>query len=179
MSTSSTVPCSTTWPVYITTTWSTISATTPRSCVMSISAELVRTWISLRSSRICAWMVTSSAVVGSSAMSSLGSHESAIAIITRWRMPPDSSWGYCLTRRSGWGCPTSRIDSIARSQASCLPTFMWRLTCSEIWCPTVNTGLRLVRGSWKIIAMSLPRRASIWLLGMATSSRPSNQTSPD
>ena len=25
----------------------------------------------------------------------------AIAIITRWRMPPDSSWGYCLTRRSG------------------------------------------------------------------------------
>ncbi len=40
-----------------------------------------------RSSRICAWMVTSSAVVGSSAMRSFGSHASAIAIITRWRMP--------------------------------------------------------------------------------------------
>src|SRR5262249_59704011 len=37
----------------------------------------------------CAWMVTSSAVVGSSAISSLGRHESAMAIITRWRMPPD------------------------------------------------------------------------------------------
>ena len=38
--------------------------------------------------RICAWMVTSSAVVGSSASSSLGLQESAMAIMTRWRMPP-------------------------------------------------------------------------------------------
>ena len=36
-------------------------------------------------SRIWAWMVTSSAVVGSSAMSSSGSQASAMAIITRWR----------------------------------------------------------------------------------------------
>ena len=43
--------------------------------------------------RICAWIVTSSAVVGSSAMSSLGSHASAIAIITRCRIPPLSAWG--------------------------------------------------------------------------------------
>ena len=69
--------------------------------MISISAESVRSWIVLSSSRIWAWIVTSSAVVGSSAMSSFGSHESAIAIITRWRMPPDISWGYCLTRRSG------------------------------------------------------------------------------
>ena len=34
-------------------------------------------------------MVTSSAVVGSSAMISLGLQASPIAIITRWRMPPD------------------------------------------------------------------------------------------
>ncbi len=44
-------------------------------------------------SRIWAWIVTSSAVVGSSAMSTLGSHESASAIITRWRMPPENSNG--------------------------------------------------------------------------------------
>ena len=43
---------------------------------------------SIISSRICAWIVTSSAVVGSSATISLGSHASAIAIITRWRIPP-------------------------------------------------------------------------------------------
>ncbi len=38
---------------------------------------------------ICAWIVTSSAVVGSSAISSFGLHATAIAIITRWFMPPD------------------------------------------------------------------------------------------
>ena len=46
------------------------------------------------SSRICAWMVTSSAVVGSSATSNDGLHDSAIAIIARWRMPPESWCGY-------------------------------------------------------------------------------------
>ena len=35
-------------------------------------------------------MVTSSAVVGSSAISSAGLQASAMAIMTRWRMPPDS-----------------------------------------------------------------------------------------
>ena len=45
------------------------------------------------SSRICAWIVTSSAVVGSSAISSSGFVDRAIAIITRWRMPPDSWCG--------------------------------------------------------------------------------------
>ena len=42
-------------------------------------------------SRIWAWVVTSSAVVGSSAISSVGSQDSAIAIIARWRRPP-LSW---------------------------------------------------------------------------------------
>ena len=45
------------------------------------------------SSRICACTVTSSAVVGSSAISSSGRQSSAIAIITRWRMPPENSCG--------------------------------------------------------------------------------------
>src|SRR3546814_5340185 len=39
---------------------------------------------SLSSFRICAWMVTSSAVVGSSAMSSAGRQTSAMAITARW-----------------------------------------------------------------------------------------------
>ncbi len=45
------------------------------------------------SSRIWRWMVTSSAVVGSSAISSLGSQASAMAIITRCCWPPDNSCG--------------------------------------------------------------------------------------
>ena len=38
-------------------------------------------------------MVTSSAVVGSSAIRSFGRQASAIAIMTRWLMPPESWWG--------------------------------------------------------------------------------------
>ena len=44
-------------------------------------------------SMICAWIVTSSAVVASSAISRRGLQESAMAIITRWRMPPENWWG--------------------------------------------------------------------------------------
>ncbi len=40
-----------------------------------------------------AWMVTSKAVVGSSQMSIAGSQASAMAIMMRWRMPPESSNG--------------------------------------------------------------------------------------
>ena len=59
-------------------------------------------------SRICAWMVTSRAVVGSSAMSNFGLQAIAIAIITRWRMPPESWWGYSDIRCSGEAIPTRR-----------------------------------------------------------------------
>ncbi len=44
-------------------------------------------------SRICFWIVTSSAVVGSSAMSSFGSQAIAMAIMTRCCCPPDISCG--------------------------------------------------------------------------------------
>ncbi|MNL38625.1 hypothetical protein D3C87_1608530 [compost metagenome] len=68
-------------------------ATSPRSWVMKIIAAPVSAVRSLSSSTICAWMVTSSAVVGSSAMTSRGRQERAMAIMTRWRMPPDISNG--------------------------------------------------------------------------------------
>ena len=77
----------------MTTTSSHISATTPRSCVISRIDIPSRSRSSIISSRICAWIVTSSAVVGSSAISSFGLQASAIAIITRWRMPPESWCG--------------------------------------------------------------------------------------
>ena len=49
-----------------------------------------RDLISASSARIWACTVTSSAVVGSSAISRSGSLASAIAIMTRWRWPPDN-----------------------------------------------------------------------------------------
>ena len=99
----STGASSTLRPAYITTTRCAISATTPRSCVISMIAEPSRVFRSRIRSRICAWIVTSSAVVGSSAISSRGLQASAMAIITRWRMPPDNWCGYSRTRRAGRG----------------------------------------------------------------------------
>ena len=77
----------------MTITRSAMSATTPRSWVTKMT-PLSLSWLSwLISRRIWAWMVTSSAVVGSSAISTLGDSESAIAIMARWRIPPENSCG--------------------------------------------------------------------------------------
>ena len=46
-------------------------------------------WSSTSSDRIWSWMVTSSAVVGSSASISFGVPAIAMAITARWIMPPD------------------------------------------------------------------------------------------
>ncbi len=108
-------------------------------------------------SRICACTVTSSAVVGSSAISTAGLQARASAIITRWRMPPDIWCGYSFTRRSAAGISTrssisrARLSAAAREPPSCCST------ASAIWSPTVYSGFRLVMGSWKIIAISAPR----------------------
>ena len=47
--------------------------------------------------------------------------------------------------------------SIVLASASRLLILRCRRTDSEIWSPTVSTGLSDVIGSWKIIAISLPR----------------------
>ena len=61
-------------------------------------------------------MVTSSAVVGSSAISSDGPQAIAMAIITRWFMPPDSWCGKARSRVSGAGMPTWANSSTTRSR---------------------------------------------------------------
>ena len=74
----------------MTLTRSHMPAAMPRSWVIirtAVPNSLDSVWMS---SRIWAWMVTSSAVVGSSARISFGSHDSAMAIITRWRIPPEN-----------------------------------------------------------------------------------------
>ena len=66
---------STTWPAYITMISSVRPATTPRSWVTRIIAIARCRCCACSRSRICACTVTSSAVVGSSAMSSSGPHD--------------------------------------------------------------------------------------------------------
>ena len=87
---SSAVPYSTDFPAYMTITWSATSATTPISWVIRITEVLDSFVRVLMIRRIWAWIVTSRAVVGSSAISSLGLQSSAMAIITRCRIPPES-----------------------------------------------------------------------------------------
>ena len=85
----STGPISALRPAYITIMRSAISATAPMSWVIRMIAAPVWLRRSESRSKICACTVTSSAVVGSSAISSFGSQARAIAIIARWRWPPD------------------------------------------------------------------------------------------
>ena len=92
------MPVSTSLPAYITATRSAKPAITPRSCVIKRIAAPVAFFAVCSTSRICAWIVTSSAVVGSSAMIRSGSFAIAIAIITRWRIPPENSWGNAAAR---------------------------------------------------------------------------------
>ena len=54
------------------------------------------------SASTCAWVVTSSAVVGSSAISTFGLLAIAIAIMTRWRMPSGVLVRVVVEARSAW-----------------------------------------------------------------------------
>ncbi len=130
------------------------------------------------SSSTWAWIVTSRAVVGSSAIISFGSRARAIAIITRWRMPPENWCGKLLSRDSGCGMPTMPSSSAARARASALDIFLWAEIVSVICSSTVSTGLRLVIGSWKIIAMSRPRISRTSASSIVTRSTPSKCTEP-
>ena len=76
-----------------------------------------------------------------------GSQASAIAIMIRWRIPPENSKGYCFIRFSGSLIFTRRSISTARSQDA----FRSRSVCSKIasmsWWPMVYVGFREVMGS--------------------------------
>ncbi len=71
------------------------------SCEITTRATPNSSRRSARLCRITRWIVTSSAVVGSSAMIRSGSRATQIAISTRCFIPPDNSCGYiCATRVS-------------------------------------------------------------------------------
>ena len=107
-------------------------------------------------------MVTSSAVVGSSAISTSGSQASAIAIITRWRMPPESWCGYSCDPPLGLRNlhHAQHLHGARRAPRRGSPPWCSR-TVSAICRPMVSTGLSEVIGSWKIIEIRLPRMRRI------------------
>ena len=107
------------------------------------------------SRRMPAWTVTSSAVVGSSAISSFGRAASALAIAMRWRIPPENWCGNARSARSGSGIRTSSRSSRRAFDGGRLrrgPS--WKRTCSVSCCRSVSIGWSEVSGSWKTIASS-------------------------
>ena len=99
---------------------------------------------------------TSSAVVGSSAITSAGSEAKAIAISTRWFCPPEIWNGYRAAICAGSGSSTS---SRARSMMPCrsrrgIPS---RARCSANCAATVRSGFSAVSGSCGMTVMRSPR----------------------
>ena len=90
------------------------------------------------------------------------------------RRAPWRSWRAGACRRStgryscrcafrAGGCPRDTAVRWPVSRASVLETGVCRRMASMIWLPMVCTGLMEVIGSWKIMAMSLPRMSRISL----------------
>ncbi len=132
-----------------------------------------------RSSRISAWVVTSRAVEGSSAIRSSGSPASAAARATRCRIPPDSWNGYRSAAAGSW-IPTSASRRRASSLAAVRPSLgplRFRSTSSMCFEHRI-TGFSIVNGSWKIIEIRLPRSRAASRPRRLSTSLPSRRTSP-
>ena len=94
-------------------------------------------------------------------------------------MPPDISCGYCSTRlvRVGDADQLEQLDRPLRWPA-CGACRGGGGSTSAIWAPTVNSGLSDVIGSWKTIAISLPRTRASVASASRTSDWPFQRTSP-
>ena len=90
---SSVVPVSTARPAYMTSTRSHSWLITPRLCEIRMIAVPSLALMSRSTSRTCACTVTSSAVVGSSAISTRGRAIRPMAIMIRCCMPPENWCG--------------------------------------------------------------------------------------
>ena len=107
-------------------------------------------------------MVTSSAVVGSSAMQQRGRYGDGHGDHHALAHAAAELVRISVRRALGVGDADASSSSIARSRARrSRPTRLDAASASAIWLPTVNTGFREAVGSWKIIAISLPRIAAI------------------
>ena len=147
------------FPAYITTIFFAIFATIPKSCVIRMIAMFSSFCSFFSNSIMSACIVTSKAVVGSSAITICGLQASAMAIMTLWRIPPENSWGYWCIRFPGFGIPTSPSILSASAQAWPLSIFWCSRRFSATCLPTFIVGFRDVSASWNIIEHSAPRYA--------------------
>ena len=88
--------------------------------------------------RISRWTTTSSAVVGWSKITSSGRRASAIAMTTRWRIPPGE---LVRVRGDAPAVDPNDLEQVAASaSASRLEIRSWAFIMSTNWSPTRITG---------------------------------------
>ena len=124
----------------------------------STAAPLVA-WRAMRS-RIPSRTCESSAVVGSSAMSSGGSAAIAAAMSARWRRPPLSWPENWPARRTASGIPASAISSSTRRRRSATVSRVCSRRASSTSLPTLRSGSSATRASWLIMPTVAPRSRS-------------------
>ena len=112
--------------------------TTDRSCEMKIIVSSISLVRSLSKFKICAWIETSSAETGSSAMMSLGSTARARAMAMRCLWPPENSCGYFLINRAAR--PTFSINAPTAPARSVLGN----LRCA--WIASASIEYTVMRG---------------------------------
>ena len=125
-------------------------------------------------SRIWAWIVTSSAVVGSSAIRSFGCSRSPSRSSRAGASRPRTRADTGRTRRSGFGTPTIFSSSIDRARAALsLDVLLCARIASAIWCADledrVQRGHRVLEDHRHVAAA----QPSQLLLGSFSRSRPS------
>ena len=79
-----------------------------------------------------------------------------------------------MSRLAAAGMPTCSSSSVARARAALWSSLRCSRSVSVSWNPIVKHGLRLVVGSWKIIATSLPMSLRRSWSEMLSRSRPPN-----
>ena len=140
-------PESTMRPSVSTATWSARSAASARSWVMKSTARPSSSCSWSTRSRMVFCTVTSSADVGSSAMSSDGRPAMAAAMRIRWSCPPESSCGKARAARSGSRMPTLASSSVVASRTSSRATPAWVRSANSTRRPTRCRGSSELSGS--------------------------------
>ncbi len=165
------MPDSTITPPRITRMRSASRPTTARSWLIS-STPVPRDRISAMSARMRACTVASSAVVGSSAMSSGGSRAIAAAMSARCRSPPESSPERRRAANSGSGMPTEARSSCTRARRSGWDIRSWMRSGSSISRPTGRSGSSETSASCRMRPTSRPRMRRHSRSPASPSSRP-------
>ena len=114
-------------------------------------------WSRVIRARICAWIVTSRAVVGSSAISTSGSRRAPSQSSPAGASRPRTRGGSCRSGPSDRGSPPGPGARCARLPRHRLETSWCAASPRRAERRPGRKGCSEVRGSWKIIAISLPR----------------------